>query len=84
MAMKKYTQSESIEVLRGKEAQVLNDHFEKTGKASLSAFSAEEKKNVLSELNSITEEKSGQDPEEKQYIKQLRHSNKAAIIKKAN
>lgn len=49
--MKKYTQAEGeLEVLRGLEAQALNDHFAKTGKRAVSDFSDEERKALDADL----------------------------------
>lgn len=52
MAMKKYTQSEGkLEVLRGREANVLNDHFSKTGKFAVSDFSDDEREALNADLD---------------------------------
>lgn len=50
--MKKTTKGEGkLQVLRGDEAQVLNDHFAKTGKYAVSEFSSEEKDELESALD---------------------------------
>jgi hypothetical protein len=60
--MKKYGTSESLEVLHGQEAQVLNDHMTKTGKRKVSDFSDDERENLEKELQSVRdEEKSWED-----------------------
>jgi hypothetical protein len=57
MAFKKYAESEGdLEVLRGKEAVVLNEHFSKTGKRAVSDFSAAERKALNKDLDSAREE----------------------------
>lgn len=56
--MRKYTQAEKIEVLSGREAQVINEHFEKVGKYQVSAFSDEEKDSLLEDLNAVSAEES--------------------------
>lgn len=49
--MEKYTQSEGkLEVLRGRAAHVLNRHFKKTGKAAVSDFSDDERKEFDADL----------------------------------
>lgn len=48
--MEKYGDVEKIEVLRGEEAQVLNDHMEKTGRYSVSDFNKTQKKELLDDL----------------------------------
>jgi hypothetical protein len=50
MAMKKIGDVEKIEVLRGAEAQVLNEAFKRTGKYQVSLFDEEEKKRLDDEL----------------------------------
>lgn len=51
MAMKKTTKGEGkIEVLRGREAEVLNEHFAKTGKYAISDFNDDERDALDSEL----------------------------------
>lgn len=58
MAMKKTSQGEGkIEVLRGEEAQVLNDHFAKTGKYAVSDFSEDEREALDADLSQTREEK---------------------------
>lgn len=57
MAMKKTTQSEGkIEVLRGREAEVLNEQFAKTGKYAVSDFSDEERQELDEALNAVKAE----------------------------
>jgi len=52
--MKKTTKGEGkIEVLRGEEAQVLNDHFAKTGKYAVSDFNEEEREALDQSLNEV-------------------------------
>lgn len=54
MAMKKTTKGEGkLKVLRGDEAQVLNDHFAKTGKYAVSEFSSEEREELNSALDAV-------------------------------
>jgi hypothetical protein len=51
--MKKYSQGEgSLEILRGDEAVVVNEHLSKTGKA-ISDFSDEERKALHSDLDKV-------------------------------
>jgi len=51
--MQKYTKGEGkLEVLRGLEAQALNDHFAKTGKRAVSEYDEQE----LEDLNSALED----------------------------
>jgi hypothetical protein len=53
MAMQKFGDVEKIEVLKGKEAQVLNQHMNKLGKYKVSDFSKEEKQALQQELESV-------------------------------
>lgn len=54
MAMRKTTKGEGkLNVLRGEEAQVLNDHFAKTGKYAVSDFSDQEKEDLDASLNEV-------------------------------
>lgn len=49
--MRKTTKGEGkIEVLRGRQAEVLNEHFAKTGKYAVSDFSDDERELLDSEL----------------------------------
>jgi hypothetical protein len=55
--MKKTTQSEGkIEVLRGREAEVLNEQFAKTGKYAVSDFSDDERNELDQALNEVRAE----------------------------
>jgi hypothetical protein len=52
--MRKTNKSEGkIEVLRGPEAQVLNEHFAKTGKYAVSDFSDDERQALDTDLNEV-------------------------------
>ena len=54
MAMRKTNKSEGkIEVLRGRKAEVLNEHFAKTGKYTVSEFSDEEREHLDADLNQV-------------------------------
>lgn len=67
--MRKYTQSEGkLEVLRGQEAQVLNDHFNKLGKRKVSDFSEEEIEALEAELNAVRQEEQS-NPAEEENVK---------------
>lgn len=50
MTMQKTGDAEKLEVLAGKEAQVLNKHFAKLGKYQVSDFSKEEKDALSADL----------------------------------
>jgi hypothetical protein len=57
MAIKKYADAEGeLEVLRGKEAQVINEHFSKTGKRTVSDFSEQEREDLNKDLEAAREE----------------------------
>lgn len=57
MAMRKTTQSEGkLEVLRGREAEVLNEKFAKTGKYAVSDFSPEERQELEDTLSEVRRE----------------------------
>ena len=57
MAIRKVADGEGkIEVLRGEEAQVLNEHQAKTGKYAVSDFSDEERKALESDLSKVKAE----------------------------
>jgi hypothetical protein len=54
MAMKKTNKSEGkLEVLRGPEAEVLNQHFARTGKYAVSDFSDDERAALDESLNEV-------------------------------
>ena len=54
--MKKYTKGEGkLEVLRGAQANVLNQHFAKTGKYQVSDFTEEERKALDEDLTNAEE-----------------------------
>jgi len=53
MGMQKFGDVEKIEVLQGKEAQVLNKHMSKLGKYKVSDFSKDEKEALAAELESV-------------------------------
>lgn len=55
MAMRKTGGPEKIEVLRGKEAVVLNEHLAKTGK-SLEDFTKKEREELHADLDEVREE----------------------------
>jgi hypothetical protein len=56
MTMKKYTKGEGkTEVLRGDEAVVLNEHFQRTGKRQLSEFSEDELSAFNADLDEVSE-----------------------------
>lgn len=61
--MQKYGDVEKIDVLRGEEAQVLNDHMARTGKYKVSDFNKGEKEELQSALNSVKSEDSEDDSE---------------------
>lgn len=50
MAIQKFGDVEKLEVLRGEEAQVLNDHMERTGKYKVSDFTKDEKDKLAEDL----------------------------------
>jgi hypothetical protein len=55
MALKKYAQGEGeLEVFRGEEAVVVNEHVSKTGK-TLADFSDEERESLHKDLDSVRE-----------------------------
>ena len=64
MAIRKEGEAEQAEVLRGREANVLHDHIEKTGKTSLSRFSGSE----MDELNRDLETARREDEEEQRKL----------------
>jgi hypothetical protein len=52
--MRKTTRGEGkIEVLRGRSAEVLNEHFAKTGKYAVSDFSDQEREDLDADLTSV-------------------------------
>lgn len=53
--MKKYGDVEKLEVLRGEEAQVLNEHMEKTGRYSVSDFNKTQKEELQRDLDAARE-----------------------------
>lgn len=59
MAIQKFGDVEKVEVLRGEEAQVLNDHMERTGKYKVSDFSKDEKKELTQDLEAAKWEDEG-------------------------
>lgn len=64
MPMKKYTQSEGkLEVLRGLEAQALNDHFAKTGKRAVSDFDEEERSALEADLEDARKQETAMNDE---------------------
>lgn len=50
MAIQKFGDVEKLEVLRGEEAQVLNDHMTRTGKYAVSDFTEDEKESLAHDL----------------------------------
>jgi len=54
--MKKYGSPAEAEVFSGKEAQLVNDYFQKTGKRAVSDFSEDEKKDFQKDLAALKEE----------------------------
>lgn len=53
MPMQKYNKSEGkLDVLTGRQAHVLNSHFQRTGKTDLGAFSEDERKAFDADLAS--------------------------------
>jgi hypothetical protein len=55
--MRKTTKGEGkIEVLRGRSAEVLNEHFSKTGKYAVSDFSEQEREDLDADLNAVEAE----------------------------
>lgn len=58
--MQKYGDVEKLEVLRGEEAQVLNEHMEKTGRYSVSDFNKTQKKELLDDLEIARERMEGE------------------------
>lgn len=61
--MKKYAEAEgNLEVLRGREAQVMNDHLQRVGKA-VSDFDTEEKKALQVDLEQARKENKEEDDE---------------------
>lgn len=53
--MKKYGQNEPLEVFRGKEAAVVNDHMQKVGKA-VSDFDSEQLDALRADLQSVSDQ----------------------------
>jgi hypothetical protein len=53
--MRKTGQPEKLEVLRGREAQVLHEHQQRLGKYSLADFDGDEMKSLESELDQVRE-----------------------------
>lgn len=55
--MQKYNKSEGkIQVLTGRQANVLHSHFQRTGKTDIGNFTDEEKENFYSELEQARKE----------------------------
>ena len=53
MAMQKFGDTEKVEILRGEQATVLNDHMKKTGKFKVSDFSKDEKAELQRDLEAV-------------------------------
>lgn len=51
MGFEKYGDVEKIDVLRGEEAQVLNQHMEKTGRYAVSDFTKKQKEELQKDLD---------------------------------
>lgn len=56
MAMKKYTKAESFDIVRGKQASVMNQFFQRVGKFSVSDLTEEERTDLKRELDEAGEE----------------------------
>lgn len=56
MAFQKYGDVEKLDVLRGREAQILDEHSKRLGKYRVSDFTEKQKEALLDDLNAFRKE----------------------------
>jgi hypothetical protein len=68
MGFEKYGDVEELQVLRGREAQVLHEHSQRLGKYRVSDFTEKQKEALLEDLNAVREEEAALAEEEQAVI----------------
>lgn len=73
MAFQKYGDVEKLDVLRGREAQVLDEHSKRLGKYRVSDFTDKQKEALLEDLNAVRKEAYDAEEEQRASVEDAPH-----------